>query len=505
MNLAALIDEHPAGAAALIDDGGAVGYGQLRDHVARVRAALTRRGIEPGDRVAIASANDSSFVTTYLATLGTGAVAVPLNVASPLPELEGQLAATKPKLVVGPPDLGIPDAVPANELDRGGPGDPPPVYASRPEDLAVLVFTSGTAGRPRAAMLTHGNLLANIAQLRASDPGAPSTDDGPSGPRARDVVLGALPMFHIYGLNVVLGFALATGSAVVLIKRFDPQGALAAVRQHGVTVIAGVPTLWSAWANLPSARRDAFATVRLATSGAAPLDPEVARSVQERLGLTLVEGYGLTEASPAVTTALGVDAPPGSVGRPLPDVELRLVDDSAHDVLVGDPGEIWVRGPNVFAGYWGDPEATAAALTDDGWLRTGDVAVVDDSGFLYLVDRAKDLIIVSGFNVFPSEVEDVIAEHPAVAGVAVAGEPHPHTGETVTAYVVPSETSEGRTIALTPEAIIEHTAQRLARYKCPTTVRFLDEIPHNATGKVLRGALSQLSRAAVSDRPVEDS
>lgn len=505
MNLAALIDEHPDGAVALIDDGGTVTYGELRDRVARVRAGLTDRGIEAGDRVAIASVSDSNFVTTYLATVGSGAVAVPLNAASPLPELEGQLAATEPTLVAGPPDLGIPGAVPADELDRAGSGNPPPVYASRPGDLAVLVFTSGTAGRPRAAMLTHGNLRANIAQLRASDPGAPTTGDGPGGSQAQDVVLGALPMFHIYGLNVVLGFALATGSAVVLLKRFDPQGALTAVRRHGVTVIAGVPTLWSAWANLPSARRDAFATVRLATSGAAPLDPEVARSVQERLGLTLVEGYGLTEASPAVTTALGVDAPSGSIGRPLPDVELRLVDESEHDVLVGDPGEIWVRGPNVFAGYWDDPEATAAALTDDGWLRTGDVAVVDDSGFLYLVDRAKDLIIVSGFNVFPSEVEDVIAEHPAVADVAVAGEPHPQMGESVTAYVVPSTPSEGRDSPLTPEGIVEHTAQRLAGYKCPTTVRFVEAIPYNATGKVLRGALPQLAQTAVSARSVEDS
>jgi long-chain acyl-CoA synthetase len=488
MNLASLIDEHPADAVALIGDRRSVTYGELREQVARLRLALTGRGIQPGDRVAIAAANDSSFVTMYLATLGTGAVAVPLNPASPLPELERHLGATEPKAVIGPPGLGLAGAVSVDELLHGGNGNPPPVHPCRPEDLAVLVFTSGTAGRPRAAMLTHGNLLANIAQLRASDPGAPDSDEAASA-RAPDVALGALPMFHIYGLNVVLGFVLATGSAVVLIERFDPHGALQAVRRHGVTVIAGVPTLWSAWAKLPSARSDAFATVRLATSGAAPLDVEVAHAVEERLGLTLVEGYGLTEASPAVTTALGADAPSGSVGRPLPDVEVRLVDAGGHDVLVGDPGEIWVRGPNVFAGYWRDPEATAAALTDDGWLRTGDVAIVDDHGFLYLVDRAKDLIIVSGFNVFPSEVEEVIVEHPAVADAAVVGEPHAHTGEAVTAYVVQSGTAEHRPTSVTPEEIIEHCVQRLARYKCPTTVRFVDEIPYNATGKVMRRAL----------------
>jgi long-chain acyl-CoA synthetase len=491
MNLASIIGAHPEQAPALIGDDAVVTYGELHERVAMARRGLAQSGVEPGDRVALLSTNDVSFVVSYLAVLGLGGVAVPLNPGSPSLELERELATVKPRVVIAPSGAGLANSVDVDQLSSSA-GDVPAVHAARPDDLAVLVFTSGTAGRPRAAMLTHGNLLANIAQLRASDPALAAS--GTATPRPSDVALGALPMFHIYGLNVVLGFSLAIGSAVVLIERFDPQATLDAVERHGVTVIAGVPTLWSVLAQLPAVRRDAFAKVRLATSGAAPLDVTVAQAVHGRLGVRLVEGYGLTEASPAVTTGLGVDAPQGSVGRPLPDVELRLVDSDGQDVLVGDPGEIWVRGPNVFAGYWEDPEATAMVLTPDGWLRTGDIAVVDDAGFLYLVDRAKDLIIVSGFNVYPSEVEEVIAEHPGVADVAVLGQPDPHTGEAVTAYVVPTVPADdaaasGGQQPVTESAILDHCALRLASYKCPSAVLFVDEIPHNVAGKIVRRAL----------------
>jgi long-chain acyl-CoA synthetase len=204
----------------------------------------------------------------------------------------------------------------------------------------------------------------------------------------------------------------------------------------------------------------------------------------ERYGLDLTEGYGLTEASPVVSSGHGLDAPTGSIGVPLPGLSVRLVDADGQDALVGDAGEIWVRGPNVFAGYWDDAEATAAALTEDGWLRTGDVAVVDDDGFLFLVDRAKDLIIVSGFNVYPAEVEEVIAAHPAVERVAVIGVPHPHSGEAVKAYVVVADGA-----SLDEDEIIRHCEAHLARYKCPQKVMFVDEIPQSFSGKVLRKLL----------------
>ena len=235
---------------------------------------------------------------------------------------------------------------------------------------------------------------------------------------------------------------------------------------------------------LPEATHAAFATVRLAASGASKLSLEVAEECEHRLGVTIAEGYGLTEASPVVTTASGIAVKPGSIGLPLPGERLRLVDAEGDDVLVGDAGEIWVQGPNVFAGYWNDAEATARALTPDGWLRTGDIAVVDDDGALYLVDRAKDLIIVSGFNVYPAEVEDAILEHPSVDGCAVVGVADPRSGETVKAYVV---LASGQSVD--EDTIIAFCTDRLARYKCPDSVTFVEELPTGLGGKILRRAL----------------
>ena len=211
---------------------------------------------------------------------------------------------------------------------------------------------------------------------------------------------------------------------------------------------------------------------------------DLSRLFQSRFHLELLEGYGLTEASPVVTASPPGESRVGSIGLPLPGLELRLVDDDGDDVLAGDSGEIWVKGPNVFGGYWHDEEATKRALTDDGWLRTGDVAVADDEGYLYLVDRAKDLIIVSGFNVYPGEVEEIISQYPGVEDVAVVGSPHPSTGEAVKAFVV---TSAGTSVD--EEAIIEHCRHSLARYKCPTKVMFVDALPKGWGGKVLRQAL----------------
>jgi long-chain acyl-CoA synthetase len=329
-------------------------------------------------------------------------------------------------------------------------------------------------GAARAAMLTHGNLRSNLEQLQ----GHLGRRQEPS-----DVVFAVLPFFHIFGLNVVLGLTLYTGARMVLIERFDPQAAIDALGRNAVTIVPGAPTMFAHWASLPGVPADAFATVRIAASGGAPLATEVAEAMELRFGVNLVEGYGLTEASPVVTTMGGSAAPRGSIGTPLPGVDVRLVDDDGEDVLAGDAGEVWVQGANVFAGYLDDPEATAAAL-DGGWLHTGDIGVADDDGFLYLVDRKKDLIIVSGFNVYPVEVEEVLSEHPAVEGVAVVGVPHPFTGEAVTAYVVPRP---GRHVE--EDEIIGWCSQRLARYKCPAKILFVDDIPRGPAGKLLRRQL----------------
>jgi long-chain acyl-CoA synthetase len=497
MNLATILAPHPDGSVAVISRGKPTTYGELREQVSHLRGGLAGLGIEPGDRVAIVAANNWYFVVSYLAVLGVGAVVVPVNPTSPARELEAQLGSVRARaVVVGPaarsaiveldraavPSLehvicssgtDIPGAVPLDDLVVA---DPVPILEREPGELAVLMFTSGTAGAPKAAMLTHGNLLANLDQCQAH----PGRAQGPD-----DVVLGVLPFSHIFGLNVVLNLSLRTGASILLVERFDPQSALETIVNHGVTVISGAPTMWSAWASLPGAPADAFDKVRLATSGAAKLDDAIRQAMAERFGIDLMEGYGLTEASPVVTTALGMSgAPAGSIGVPLPGVEVRLIDADGQDALVGDAGELRVRGPNVFAGYWEDPEATSAALTDDGWLCTGDIAVVDDDGFLFLVDRAKDLIIVSGFNVYPAEVEDVIQLHPAVDSVAVVGVPHPHSGEAVKAYVVAKPGA-----SVEEDDIIEHCERYLARYKCPQKVMFVDAIPQSANGKVLRTAL----------------
>ena len=492
MNLARIIDGHDEGAVALLSRGRQTTYGELRDVVAALRGGLAGLGLEPGDRVAIAVPNNRIFVRTYLAVLGLGCVAVPLNPGSPTRELERELEAIGARVVVhGPAAAAAVGAVDRSRLPAlehvvvagGGEGlsledleqaAPVPEVDREPGDLAVLVFTAGTAGSPKAAMLTHGNLLANIEQVQQGE--RPFTTS--------DVTLGVLPLFHIFGLNAALGVTLAAGASIVLAERFDPAGTLELISSHRCTIVSGAPPMWVAWASMPGAPADAFSSVRAAVSGASPLADETVLAVQARFGVDLNQGYGLTEASPVVTSSGVGGAPLGSVGRPLPGVEVRIIDADGLDVELGDQGELWVRGPNVFAGYWQDPEATAGALTPDGWLRTGDVAVADGAANIWIVDRAKDLIIVSGFNVYPAEVEEVLLEHPGIEGVAVVGTPHPHAGEAAKAYVVAAPGHH-----LEEEQVIDFCADHLARYKCPTTVTFVDEIPTGLGGKVLRRSL----------------
>lgn len=492
MNLATIIEGHPDDACALISRGKPTDYGTLRQQVDGLRTGLVGLGLRPGDRVAIVSGNNRYFVASYLAALGAGLVAVPLNPSNPAVAMAKELTTVGARaVIVGPAGRAAFEGVDRAEIPTVefviGAGFTPdggqsleelsaergaPVVERAADDLAVLIFTSGTAGLPRAAMLTHGNLYANIRQMLASG----GDDQHPD-----DVVFGVLPLFHIFGLNVVLGISLFVGSSVLLVERFDPVSALESIEKWGVTIVSGPPTMWAAWAGVPGVPGEIMSSVRLAVSGAAKLPVEVAQAIEAKFGLALEEGYGLTEAAPVVTSPQGTDAPPGSIGIPVPGLELRIVDADGDDVLVGDAGEIWVRGPNVFAGYWEAPEATAAVRSEDGWLRTGDIAVVDDDGYLFLVDRAKDLIIVSGFNVYPAEVEAVLAEHPAIEACAVVGVPHPYTGEAVKAYV---KARPG--VPVEEDDVVAFCAERLPGYKCPNKVWFVDEIPRSITGKVLR-------------------
>ena len=427
MNLVeVLLGTGASDAPALVGGRGTTTFGQLAAATGAMAGVLADRGVEPGDRVVVASGNDEAFVTAYLGILHAGAIAVPLNPIAPPGELERQINAVAPRLALaaGPacPMLSAAGAtVVPIELDRLEGGTPGAAVPRDDGDVAVLLFTSGTAGAPKAAMLSHGNLAANIAQV-LDHPGLRL--------RADDRTLGVLPFHHVFGLNVALGVALAAGGTVVLAERFDAAESARLAHDERVTVLAGVPTMYTAWLELDEnhAPPDTFASVRLAVSGAAPLAPHVGHRFHERFGVVVHQGYGLTEAAPIVTTTALHDREPrpDSIGPVLPGVEVRLVDADGSDVLSGDPGELWVKGPNVFPGYWHDQEATARVLTPDGWLRTGDVGVIDD-GDLRLVDRAKDLIIVSGFNVYPVEVEDVLRAEPEVArrrGRRRAAPPH---------------------------------------------------------------------------------
>ena len=522
MNLATIVEGHPAGAIALRHAGTSVTYGELRQRAGRVRAGLAVRGVGPGERVALLLPTTPDFVVAYLGVLGAGAIAVPLNPQSPLPELEAELGQVRPSLLLVAGDGGDSPVVAAGslleerasvaELESTGTGSDPGGAAgaagvasaeglagaagvagvagvagsARPAagagagglvevehaQPAVFLFTSGTAGAPKAAILTHGNLLSNIEQVELRVGLAVTADD---------VGVLVVPPFHILGLNAVLGVQLYAGGALVLVERFDPASLLRTIRDEHVTVLVGVPQLFSALLAETSAHGDELSAVRLACSGAAALGAGVAEAFEARFGVRIQQGYGLTEASPTVTFPdLEGTWRPETVGVPLPGVEVRIVDPDGVEVEPGDPGEVLVRGPNVFAGYFEDPAASSAAVDPAGWLHTGDVAVMDDEGCLTLVDRVKDLIIVSGFNVFPAEVEVVLRDHPAVSDAAVVGVPDAEHGESVKAFVVPAGEPPDEA------EIVDFCSRRLARYKCPTSVSIVKELPRGLAGKLLR-------------------
>jgi long-chain acyl-CoA synthetase len=485
VNLAGIIESHPGDSVALIEGTESVTYDTLRERVARFAGGLAAAGLTPGDRVAISLPSGSDFVVAYLGALRGGHIAVPLNPLSPAPELTRELATVRPALLVTAAgdkvdgSLDVPVAR-VTDLEK----DPAPLCERDENDPAVLLFTSGTAGSPKAAVLTHGSLLANLDQMQMRIGFAAE----------HDVAILIIPVFHVFGLNAVLGLSLFVGAALVLVDRFDAAATLALIAKHKVTTVAGVPTVFGIWSTMPDVTGDEMRSVRIALSGAAALPDETARAFEDRFGVPLQQGYGLTEASPAVSYPDPAQpARVGSVGTPLPGVEVRIVDvDGAH-VDPGDPGELLVRGPNVFAGYFEDPGATSHVLDRAGWLHTGDVAVMDDDGAITLVDRRKDLIIVSGFNVYPAEVEEALRAHPSVDEAAVVGVPDSSTGEAVSAFVVlsretwPEEASSPP--AETLDELTRHSARMLARYKCPTRISFVRDMPRGLVGDPLRRAL----------------
>lgn len=479
---------------ALVEAGGrSLTWAELEDEVGRLATGLTTTGVLGGHRVMIVQGNRLEFVTSYLGVLRAQAVAVPVNPGSTVGELSRMIEDSGSRLVVAdattaavvrdavaglgaPPRVAVVGEASYDEL-RAAPARPVPLLQD-PEKLAALLYTSGTSGLPRAAMLTHRALLANVEQCAQVEPPMIHGDD---------VVLGVLPLFHVYGLNAVLGSVLRRRAKLVLVERFDPQETLAIIDDEACSVVPVAPPVFAYWRGEPDLR-ERLGPVRLILSGSAPLGAEVVQEFTERTGVPVHQGYGLTEASPVVTSTLCSEVlQVGSVGAALPGIEVRLVDDDGHAPEDGDAGEISIRGANLFSGYWPDG---AGGPDAEGWFSTGDVGFLDASGDLFLVDRLKELVIVSGFNVYPVEVEDVVEEVAGVEEAAVIGVADDLTGEAVVAYV----RAPGQDPAEIGEAVREHCATRLARFKQPARIEVVDELPRTVTGKVQKGRLRGLER-----------
>ncbi|MFD0071223.1 long-chain fatty acid--CoA ligase [Streptomyces sp. NPDC127166] len=458
-------------------------YGELDERSARAAALLRSEGVRPGDRVALMLPNVPEFVVLYYGILRAGAVVVPMNPLLKTRETEFHLAdsgavrlfewhqapgeGAQGATAAGVAHTAVEPAAFAATLAEQEPLAE--VADTGDEDMAVLLYTSGTTGRPKGAVLSHAGLRhnteVNTVHIQQMTPD--------------DVVVGCLPLFHIFGQICTMSAAVRSGASLVLIPRFDPAAVLAAIARERATVFEGVPTMYAALLQHPS---DAdVSTLRMCISGGASLPVEILHGFERRFGCPVLEGFGMSETSPVVTFN-HPDRPrkAGSIGTPIRDVEVRLLDEKGQDVAPGGIGELAVRGPNVMKGYWNRPEETEAALPD-GWLRTGDLARADEDGYLYIVDRKKDMIIRGGYNVYPREIEEVLHEHPAVALAAVIGIPHAELGEEVAAAIV---LRPG--VQALPDELREYVKDRVAAYKYPRRVWLVDALPLGPSGKILK-------------------
>jgi malonyl-CoA/methylmalonyl-CoA synthetase len=472
-------------------DGARFTYAQLQREVARYAGVLIGQELRPGDRLTVQVDKTPQSLFLYLACLQTSVVYVPLNTAYRPAELAYFLGDAQPRAIVVSPENynAIRDTAESQQLDAklftlGADGDGSladvasrsalysDVVPADPDDVAVIIYTSGTTGRSKGAMLTHRNLQSNAETLVEY-----------WGFSSADVLLHALPIFHVHGLFVANHCALLSGARMLWHARFDAR---AAIRDLGrATVMMGVPTYYTRLLSEPSFQRGSCANIRLFISGSAPLLADTFASFEHRTGRAILERYGMSETGMISSNPLAGERRAGTVGFPLPGVDVRIADDADHQLGVGESGGIQVRGPNVFRGYWRNPEKTHEEFTTDGWFRTGDVGVVDKRGYLSIVGRAKDLIITGGYNVYPKEIELVLDTLPGVAESAVVGIPHPDFGEAVTAAVVMRDGA-----AKPDEAdVIAQLKTQLAVYKVPKRVHFIDALPRNAMGKVQKNLL----------------
>ncbi|MDR7612346.1 MAG: long-chain fatty acid--CoA ligase [Armatimonadota bacterium] len=511
--------------------GATLTFRRLQDLSIRFAAGLAALGVRPGDRVSLHLPNCPQFLIAYYGALRVGAVVVPFNPLYVEREIEHQLTDSGAEVAVTldllyprleavrsrtrvremvitrihdyfPPLLralyplrawreGHRVRVPAGPAIRRfadllEAGRPAPAVAVDPAQTAVLLYTGGTTGVPKGAMLSHRNLVSNVLQARAwftrLRPG-------------QDTTLAVIPFFHSYGMTAAMNFSVSTGTRLVLLPRFQVDMVLQAIARYRPQIFPGVPTIYTALISHPQVRRYDLRSISACISGAAPLPVEVQTRFEELTGGRLVEGYGLTEASPVThANPLFGTRKAGSIGIPFPDTDARILDDAGRTLPPGEVGELAVRGPQVMQGYWNRPDETAQVLRE-GWLLTGDMARMDEDGYFYIVDRKKEMIITGGLNVFPREVEEVLYTHPAVLEAAVVGTPDPYKGEVVKAFVVLRPGARA-----TAEEIIEHCRRHLAPFKVPRAVEFRPQLPKSLIGKILRRVLAEEERARAQAR-----
>ena len=487
MNLATLATDAPAdpGHTAVRLDDVELNYGALTGATALLAGLLAEHGIEPGDRVGVMLPNVPHFPVCYYGALRLGAVVVPMNVLLKRREIAYYLQDSGAKLLfawegfaeeaqAGAQEAGaecvVVSATGFTELVAAATPHPE-IADAADDDTAVILYTSGTTGQPKGAELTHANLIANAQGSQRLF----GMEDGVA------ITLGALPLFHSFGQTCGMNSTIGSGGTLTLIPRFDPEKALQIIERDQVNVFLGVPTMYGAM--LHCATRDQYdvSSLQVCGSGGSAMPVELMREFEKTFHCQILEGYGLSESSPVASfNHPDRERKPGSIGTPIAGVEMRVVDDQDHELPQGEVGEIVISGHNVMKGYWKRPDATAETIVD-GWLHTGDLARVDEDGYFFIVDRKKDLIIRSGYNVYPREIEEVLYEHPEVREAAVVGVPHDEYGEEIGAAVSLTDGAQ-----VTTEELRDYVRERVAAYKYPRDVWIVDDLPKGPTGKILK-------------------
>jgi len=445
---------------------------------------LASQGVQPGDRVGIMLPNVPYFPAVYYGVLRAGAVVVPMNPLLKGREVQFHLEDAGAKVIFAwhqfADDAGKGAEAAGTELVGVVPGEFEKLLGEQEagrevvdrddEDTAVILYTSGTTGTPKGAELTHSNLRRNVEAATALFDMSPD-----------DVVFGGLPFFHSFGQTCALNATISAGGTITLLPRFEPEKAFEVIQRDKVTILEGVPTMYSALINHPAGDACDTSSLRVCVSGGSALPGEVLRGFEEKFGAAILEGYGLSETSPVASfNHPDRERKVGSIGTPIEGVEMKVVDDDGNEVAQGEVGEIAIKGHNVMKGYWQRDDATQEVMRE-GWFHTGDMATIDEDGYFFIVDRKKDLIIRGGYNVYPREIEEVLYEHPAVAEAAVIGVPHGELGEEVGAAVA---LKEGESVD--EETLRDHVKEQVAAYKYPRRIWFVDELPKGPTGKILK-------------------